>query len=120
MKARDPERMQEVCELILTKNEVDEALQRGLDFDEKDLKVFPGSIKGKTLEEDPEGFAHWFLENQPKNFYKDGKVNPTDLGVRYKFLKPREDASTTGTVAENHIILSKTDYFFHTDELYPE
>jgi len=58
----------------------------------EEIKVYPGSILGPEPEDDPETWAKWFYEHQPPSSFIDGKVNGADLGVRYKFIKPKGDS----------------------------
>ena len=119
LRQTQPEKASEMDKFIFgTKSDIDEAL--AVVIPEEEIKYYPGSIKGPEPEDDPETWAQWYYEHQPPSAFKDGKINAADLGVRYKFLKPKEDQQTTGQSVQNIIYQRTTDAFFNTDELYPD
>jgi len=100
---------------------VDKAMSRVIPPEE--IKYYPGSIKGPEPEDDPDSYAKWYVEHQPLSAFPDGKLNPADLGVKYKFLKQRDDAEEAASVLTaqpaNHIFQRYEQYFLDVDELYP-
>lgn len=48
-------------ESIIQKDEFDDLMSREYDLDE--VKIYPGSEKGPTPEDDPRAFSKWFMEN---------------------------------------------------------
>lgn len=85
---------------------------------EEEIKFYPGSIKGPEPEDDPESYGKWYYENQPPSAFKNGEVNGADLGVKYKYVKPKEDLHTVGYGVKNHIYSSPINAFFDSDCLY--
>lgn len=46
---------------IFEKNEYDDAFN--YQVDEKEIKYYPGSVKGPLPEDDPDYYAQWFIDN---------------------------------------------------------
>ena len=57
----DPERAEGLRKFIFEKNEFDEGLARHIPDEE--VKYYPGSIKGRMPEDDPESYAKWLVEH---------------------------------------------------------
>ena len=113
----DPEKAEEMDDFIFgAKNDIDEALERVIPEDE--ILYYPGSIKGLEPEDDPESWAKWYFDHQPKSAFKDGKILPADLGVKYKFIKSKDEGTESGEMVQNVIYQRPENHFFEVDELH--
>ena len=122
------EELQQVAEYDKQKAEDLEKLIFGRDSDldwaltakisKEEIKMYPGSSLGPEPEDDPDTWAKWYYEHQPPSAFKDGVVNGADLGVKYKFIKPKGDMQTVGLGAQNHIYKNPILHFFESDKLY--
>lgn len=86
---------------------------------EEEIKFYPGSVKGPNPEDDPESWSEWFYKHQPKSAWKDGKVNPEDLGVKVKWVKPKDEQQVLGYGENTHSYNDYITHFFNDTELYP-
>lgn len=115
---QDPEKAKNLQEFIFGNDPELSFYLDGL-IPEEEILSYPGSIKGPNPEDDPESWAKWYWEHQPKSAFYDGNPNAADLGVRYKFMKPKGDMATVGYGANNHIYKNIVEHFFETDEFFP-
>lgn len=113
----DPAKAKEIEEFVFTHNEFDDAVIDPIP--EEEIKMYPGSILGPEPEDDIDSWSKWYYEHQPKSAFKDGNINGADIGVKTKFLKPKEESTTTGEQEKNHLFMKPVDRYLETDELYP-
>ena len=60
-------------------------------FDVSQVKRYPGNEKGPNPEDDPEHYAKWFMDNQPKELADTGDL--LDYGFKIRPVTKTSDQS---------------------------